>query len=216
MKFRYNAPVILTYALICTAIMVIWQILGGEGAPGVIDTAGDKFVAAYFMVPGNTMGFHLFSLDFFKLFSYTLGHGNWLHLISNFTFILLIGPVLEEKYGSGRLLFMMIITAGIAGIINVLFFPNPSLGASGIAFMLIVLISITNVRAGEIPLTFIAVVLIYLTNEVINMFNANNNINEMAHLLGGLCGSIFGFALLRRKQQEELSEGGKSDNPLGL
>jgi membrane associated rhomboid family serine protease len=215
MKIRYNAPVILSYALICTGIMVIWQILGGEGGPG-IDTVGDRFVASYFMVPGNTMGFHIFSLDFYKLFSYALGHANWTHLISNFTFILLIGPILEEKYGSGRLLFMMIITAGIAGLINVLFFPDPSLGASGIVFMLIVLISITNVRAGEIPLSFIAVVLLYLTTEVINMVGARNNINEMAHLLGGLCGGVFGFSLLRKKQDRESAGGGTTDNPLGL
>jgi membrane associated rhomboid family serine protease len=215
MKFRYNAPVILSYALICTGIMVVWQILGGEGGQG-IDTLGDRFVASYFMVPGNTMGFHIFSLDIYKLFSYALGHANWMHLISNFTFILLIGPILEEKYGSGRLLFMMFVTAGIAGLINVLFFTSPSLGASGIVFMLIVLISITNVKAGEIPLTFIAVVLLYLTNEVINMFNTHNNINEMAHLLGGLCGSVFGFVMLRKKQDKELAGGGTSDNPLGL
>ena len=31
-----------------------------------------------------------------RLFSYVLGHKNWQHLISNFAFVLLIGPVLEE------------------------------------------------------------------------------------------------------------------------
>jgi membrane associated rhomboid family serine protease len=214
MKIRYNSPVILTYALICTGIMVIWQILGGEGGTG-IDTMGERFVADFFMVPGNNMGFNLFSWDFYKLFSHALGHGNWAHLIANFTFILLIGPILEEKHGSGRLLFMMIITAGLAGLVNVLFFSAPSLGASGIVFMFILLVSITNVRAGEIPLTFIAVVLIYLTGEVIKMFAADN-INEAAHLLGGLCGSIFGFTLLKAKQPKVESGKENTGNPLGL
>ncbi|MBN1799447.1 MAG: rhomboid family intramembrane serine protease [Spirochaetales bacterium] len=214
MKLRYNAPVILTYALICTGIMVVWQILGGEGGPG-IDTLGDKFVAGYFSVPSNTMGFNFLSLDIYKLFSHALGHGNWMHLLSNFTFILLIGPITEEKYGSGRLLFMMIITAGVSGLINVLFFATSSLGASGIVFMLILLVSITNVRSGEIPLTFIAIVLIYLTGEIINMF-AENNINEAAHLLGGLCGSIFGFTMLKGKTEKNGDASGTTDNPLGL
>jgi rhomboid protease GluP len=216
MRIRYNAPVILTYALICTGIMVIWQVLGGEGGAG-IDTLGERFVYDLFTVPGNSMGFRLFSWDFYKLFSHALGHANWMHLIANFTFILLIGPILEEKYGSGKLLFMMIVTAGVAGLVNVLFFSNPSLGASGIVFMFILLISITNVRSGEIPLTFIAVVLIYLTSEVLKMFAADN-INEAAHLLGGLCGSIFGFTLLKKKEEKE-GRGtgtGTTDNPLGL
>jgi membrane associated rhomboid family serine protease len=215
MKLRYNAPVILTYALICTGIMVVWQILGGEGNPGMIDTLGDKFVASYFMVPSNVMGFKFLSLDIYKLFSHALGHGNWVHLLGNFTFILLIGPITEEKYGSGRLLFMMLVTAGVSGLINVLFFSAPSLGASGIVFMLILLVSITNVKSGEIPLTFIAIVLIYLTGEIINMF-AKNNINEAAHLLGGLSGSIFGFALLKGKGETGGDESGTMANPLGL
>ncbi len=214
MKIRYNAPVILTYALICTGIMVVWQILGGEGGLGM-DTLGDKFVAGYFMVPSNTVGFNFLSLDFYKLFSHALGHANWMHLLANFTFILLIGPISEEKYGSGKLLFMMIVTAGVSGLINVLFFSNPSLGASGIVFMLILLVSITNVKSGEIPLTFIAIVLIYLTGEIINMF-AENNINEAAHLLGGICGAVFGFALLKGKGEKNGDETGSTANPLGL
>lgn len=192
LKIRYNAPVILTFSLVCTAIMIIWQILGGEGNPAMVDTVGDQFMYGIFTVPGSGMGFNFFSLNIYKLFSHVLGHGNWLHLIGNLSFILLIGPILEEKYGSGRLLLMIVITALVSGIINVLFSANPSLGASGVVFMLILLISITNVKAGEIPLTFFAVMAIYLTKEIIGMFEPNN-INEVAHIIGGICGGIFGF-----------------------
>lgn len=202
MKLRYNAPVILTFSLACTIILGLAQVLGNN-------------FMNIFVVPASGMGFRLLSLDILKLFSHALGHANWPHLIGNLSFILLIGPILEEKYGSGRILMMMLVTALVAGVINVLFFANPSLGASGIVFMLILLISITNVKEGEIPLTFIAVVLIFLVKEVFGMFE-QNQINEMAHILGGVCGAIFGFAFTRKQRQISDQTGTDTGNPLRL
>ena len=113
-------------------------------------------------------------------------------MIANFSFILLIGPILEENYGSVSLLFMILITALVTGILNVLFFPKPLMGASGVVFMMILLASFTNFNRGEIPLTFILVLILYLGRELVNSFSANN-ISEFAHIVGGFCGSLFGF-----------------------
>ena len=49
-----------------------------------------------------------------------------------FLYILLIGPMIEEKYGTFNLLIMMLITAGITGIINYIRGRKRILGASGI------------------------------------------------------------------------------------
>ena len=72
---------------------------------------------------------------------------------------------------------------------------------------MILLISFTNIRAGEIPLTFIFVVLLFLAKEFIAIFETNN-ISEFGHIIGGICGGAFGF-LLSRMQRPELppSEG---------
>ena len=189
MKIRYNAPVILTFSLASTIIFIISQVVPGFG---------DLFV-----VPGTGMPFNFLSLESLKLVSYIFGHANWEHLIGNFSIILLAGPVLEEKYGSVRMFVMILFTAVVTGLFNVLLLPNPSLGASGIAFMLILLISVTNVRRGEIPLTLIAIIAIFVTKEVIQIFNPNNRINEAAHLLGGLCGGVFGFIFAREKKPKD-------------
>jgi membrane associated rhomboid family serine protease len=66
------------------------------------------------------------------------------------------------------------------------------LGASGIVFMMILLASFTNFRKGEIPLTFILVLIFYVGNEVMSAFR-NDGVARFAHILGGFCGSIFGF-----------------------
>ena len=100
---------------------------------------------------------------------------------------------------------MMMITALATGALNVLVFPTGLFGASGIVFMLILLISITNIRAGEIPLTFIVVVLLFLVKEIVGAFQ-ENDISEFAHIVGGICGAAFGF-LTHSMQGEQPQEG---------
>jgi hypothetical protein len=87
---------------------------------------------------------------------------------------------------------MIVITAMITGILNVLFFRTALMGASGVVFMMILLASFTNFNKGEIPLTFILVLVLYLGRELFNAFSANN-ISEFAHIAGGFCGSLCGF-----------------------
>lgn len=195
MKIKYNAPVILTFTLASTAVLVIAQIVGPQ------------FVIRYFSVPGFTQRIRLFSPGAFRLITHVIGHGSWAHLMGNFAFVLLIGPILEEKYGSGPLFAMMFVTALVTGILNLLLFPAGLLGASGVVFMLILLISFTNIREGEIPLTFILVVLLFLVKEILNIFE-NNNISEFAHIMGGICGALFGFLFRRRGSppQDDLDE----------
>jgi membrane associated rhomboid family serine protease len=137
MKIRYNAPVILTFSLICVTVLIISDAIGGS----LIKAFFVCFPKMSFAEP----------LTYVRIFSHAIGHGSWAHLISNFTFILLVGPVLEEKYGSKRLLVMIAIAAGITGILNTLLFSTGLLGASGIVFMFIILGSFTNIKAGEIP-----------------------------------------------------------------
>jgi membrane associated rhomboid family serine protease len=121
-----------------------------------------------------------------------MGHVDWAHLMTNFAFILLLGPILEEKYGSSGLFFMMLLTALATGILNVLLMSTGLLGASGIVFMMILLVSFTNIRSGDIPLTFILVVALYLTREIIASVR-EDSISQFAHIVGGVCGSLFGF-----------------------
>ncbi|MDR1869221.1 MAG: rhomboid family intramembrane serine protease, partial [Treponema sp.] len=126
------------------------------------------------------------------IFTHIIGHKDWSHLIGNFTLILLIGPMLEENYGSSLLLIMMVITALVTGILNILFFRSSLMGASGVVFMMILLSSFTNFTHGEIPLTFILVLILYMGVQLFNSFNSDN-ISQFAHIVGGLCGSFFGF-----------------------
>jgi rhomboid protease GluP len=114
------------------------------------------------------------------------------HLISNFSFILLIGPVLEEKYGSVPLLGMMLVTALATAALNLLLVHTGLFGASGIVFMLILLSSFTNIRQGEIPITLILIIALYVVREFVNALNPDT-VSQLAHIFGGVIGGAFGF-----------------------
>ena len=131
---------------------------------------------------------------YFRMLSHVVGHANWEHLFGNFTLILLVGPILEEKYGSRDLMVMMVVTALITGVLQLIFFNSALLGASGIAFMMILLSSFTNSGVGKIPLTFILVVVLFLGREIWSAFE-NDNISQFTHIIGGVLGAFFGFAM---------------------
>jgi len=92
------------------------------------------------------------------------------------------------------------ITAATTGLLNVLIFPNTVLlGASALSFMMIILSSITNYNKGEIPLTFILVMIVYLGGQVWDALAKQDNISQFAHIAGGLAGSFMGFFRSRSK-----------------
>ncbi len=132
-----------------------------------------------------------------------LGHANLSHYINNMMMLLLVGPMLEEKYGSKLLFEMMFITAVITGLANNMLFPTGLLGASGIVFMMIILSSVTSVKEGKIPLTLIVVVILYLGEQVAAGIFSADNISQLTHIVGGVCGGVFGM-MMNKKEWREL------------
>ena len=116
------------------------------------------------------------------------------------SYILLLGPMLEEKYGAKKLLGVIAAAALATGLINYIFFPNVALcGASGVVFAFILLTSFTNFKEGEIPITFILVALIYIGQQVYQGIFVQDNISNMAHIVGGIVGAVFGYMLGRKR-----------------
>ncbi|MDR1277171.1 MAG: rhomboid family intramembrane serine protease [Treponema sp.] len=186
MRIKYNSPTVLTYTLISVVVLILSQtILRG-------------LAESWFMVPGRETFSPRRISHWFSLLTHVAGHENWTHLLSNFSLILLIGPILEENYGSRSLFMMIVITALVTGTLNALFFRTALMGASGVVFMMILLASFTNFTRGEIPLTFILVLVLYLGRELFSAFSSNN-ISEFAHIAGGFCGSLFGFFRLPKQ-----------------
>ena len=120
--------------------------------------------------------------------------------MNNILLMLVIGPPLEEKFGSKSLLTAMVITAFISGLVQFIFFPGSALlGASGIVFMMIVMLSMTGKSNGTIPLTMILVLVLYLGQEVVNGIISRDNISQLTHVIGGICGAAIGSVFYSRK-----------------
>lgn len=181
MKIKYNAPVILTYAIFSICVLTLLS---------------NELLAKYFSSPGHLS----FSSPYFylKSVSYIAGHGGWNHLIGNLMIILLVGPLLEEKYGSGKLLEMILITAISTALLNAFLFSNSLIGGSGIAFMLILLSSFSNIKSKEIPLTFIMIAVLFIGTEVVSTLKIDK-ISQFSHLAGGFIGAGYGFIRSGRK-----------------
>lgn len=180
-KIQYNAPVILTFALVSLGVLVLGEITGGRST---------TLCFSVYQAPLTD------PFTYLRFFGHVLGHASYSHYMGNMTLLLVIGPPLEERYGSRPLLEMMVATALISGLVQFCFFPGTALlGASGIVFMLIVLASLSGGEKGRIPLTLILVFLIYVGGEIVDGVLQADNISQITHIIGGACGGVFGLAL---------------------
>lgn len=180
-KFRisFNSPVILGFTILCFITLLLNWLTKG--------ITNNLFFSVYHSSLSNP-------LTYIRFFGHVLGHANWSHFIGNIMFILIVGPLLEEKYGSADILFVILATALVTGIANYVFFPQYRvLGASGVVFALILLSSLTSFKDGTIPLTFILVSILYIGGEVYSALFVNDNVSNFSHIVGGLVGAGLGF-----------------------
>lgn len=180
-KIRYNSPVILTFSILSFLVLLLGY------------ATNDRSNMLCFTVYRSSP----FSLFFWiRLIGHVFGHANMQHFTGNILLLLLLGPILEEKYGSRDLAVMILIVAVFTGLVHILLFPNRGLlGASGIVFMMMILASVTGMKRGEIPLTLIVVSFVYIGQEVITGMSSYDNISHLTHILGGVCGGAFGIGI---------------------
>ncbi|MGV8981298.1 rhomboid family intramembrane serine protease [Clostridium sp.] len=179
-KIQYNSPVILTFTFLALVSYLLCYITNG-----VLTR----------LIFSNYRTSLLDPMQYVRLFSYILGHANWAHFSGNFIIILITGPMLEEKYGSKVLIQLILITAFITGVIHIIFSGTALLGASGIVYMFIILSSFTNAEKGKIPLTLIIVFFVFVGREIFGGAFAQDNISQLAHIIGGCFGALFAFKI---------------------
>ncbi|MFC4804102.1 rhomboid family intramembrane serine protease [Filifactor villosus] len=181
MKVDFNSPVILGFTALCTLALILQAFTGGWTT--------DMFFSVYRS--------SLFSpFTYIRFLGHIFGHADWSHYIGNMMLILIIGPLLEEKYGTYNIAVVIFITALITGLVNYILFPRVQLlGASGVVFAFILLSSFTRIREGKIPLTFILVGVIYLGQQVLEGILIQDNISNITHIVGGMTGAYLGYVM---------------------
>ncbi len=180
-RLAFNSPAVLGFAGVCLLAMVLNLLTDG---------ASNRALFSVYRAPLTN------PLTWLRMVCHVFGHADWNHLLNNMMYVLLVGPMLEEKYGSANLALVMLATALLTGLINFIFFPGTMLlGASGIVFALILLSSITRTEGGAIPVTFILVAILYIGQQVWQAITVRDNVSYMAHIAGGAVGAGLGFLL---------------------
>lgn len=175
--FKYNSLVVLTYFFLSLIVLGLKRITNKKCSK--LFTSGRD---------------NIFNpLTYIRMFTHILGHSNYNHFKNNFLYILLIGPMIEEKYGSINLLIMILITAFITALVNLIISNKNITGASGIVYMLILLSSLVNLEAGKIPVTLVLIFIFYIVTEIKDGLFKRDNISHLSHLVGALTGFIYGF-----------------------
>ena len=183
LRITFNAPAVLTFALACVAVQVVNVLTHGAGNRVLFST-----YRASLLNP----------LTWLRCVTHVLGHADWNHLLNNMMLLLVLGPMLEEKYGTKNIVFVMLATAVATAVLNMIFFPNVALlGASGIVFAMVLLSSITSTDGHTIPLTFVLVAVLYIGQQVYEGLFVADNISQMGHIVGGLVGTALGFVMSR-------------------
>ena len=184
LHISFNSPVVLTFVVLSCAVMIRNYATGGKSNEILFVTYRSGIL--------NPM-------TWIRFFTHVLGHLGWEHYINNMMMILITGPMLEEKYGSRAIIEVILLTGLVVGIVNWAFFPGVALcGASGVVFAFILMTSFTGFKEGEIPLTVILVALIFIGEQVYEGMFIQDNVSQMAHIVGGFVGATAGYMLNKK------------------
>lgn len=171
-----------------------------------------KLLASVLTCPGGKLSNPSFNfssgLDYIKLLLHAFGSLTWTLVFINSLFALMLGPELEERYGSPVFALMLAVSVLVTGVLNACLSPAPLYGASCIIFTMIFLAGMTDLAKKKIRLSWIFIFIFYTTYQIYSAFAAGNAslatsakaATSAISLAGGICGSLFGFLVSPKKR----------------
>jgi len=202
----YDAPVTLTFVLASIVFFLL-----NSYVPFLKDN-----ISKWILMSPAKSGDFLFNvkspLSYFRMIFYVFGAPeNPMSFFSSLIFILLLGPAMEERYGSIIIGIMMAISTLFSGVLNTCFCDNSLTGATCIVFMMIFLNAFLSMQKKKIPASFLVVFVLFVFREILEV-NPNGPVGIIINICGGLCGSLFAFLASPKvraaKKQNKTGEGG--------
>ncbi len=185
LRISFNAPVVLSLVAVSFVATLLNYLTLGKAGRLIFMTYHSSLASP---------------LTWVRAFTHIFGHAGWTHFVGNMSYLLLLGPMLEEKYSSRMLLLVIAVTAVGTSIVNYILFPDVALcGASGVVFAFILLSSFTSFKEGEIPITFVLVAFFFIGQQIVEGLTIKDNISNMAHIVGGVIGGGIGYGMNKRK-----------------
>ncbi len=203
LKFVYDAPVTITFALIALLIFIL-------------DTFAFKgsFSGQWLLTPTAEGGVLPFAFSDFRsiarLFLHVFGYTDPAVLVCNLIFILLLGPSMEERYGSVIIGIMIFVSALFSGVLSACFCRVPACGAEPVVFMLVLLCTMMHLSRSKVSASSLAVIVLFICMLVLRK-NLNGVIGVVIVAAGGLCGSLFAFLTSPKARKAKKSEAALSE-----
>ena len=196
LKFSYDAPVTISFVLICVVLFLLNSLV----FKGML-------VKNLFSSPTTVAGTLPFiisqPMSYLRLLFYIFGANEPSVLITNLILIILLGPAMEERYGSVIIGIMIFVSALFAGVLNSCFCTKSLVGAVPVICMMIFLNAFISFSKKKIPLSFIVVIALFF---VLQIFNGEGIVYIFISIAGGLCGSLFAFLTSSKVKTAKKSE----------
>lgn len=188
LKVAYDAPVTLTFVIVSAIIFLLNILLAKSGKAGGLE----KIFASPTSQAGVLPFIPSAPLSYVRLLFYIFGvaAGGASLLFTNLILIMLLGPAMEERYGSVIIGIMIFVSALFAGVLNACFCENSLVGAVPLVSMMIFLNAFMSFSKKKFPLSFAAVMVLFV---LLQIFSGAGAVQIIICIAGGLCGSLFAF-----------------------
>ena len=193
--FGENETPVTTALLIANFLMfgVSWVLTMQAGEGGGMHTLWGMSGASSYRL-GASLPLQMLLLDhqWWRLVTAMFLHGGLIHIGFNMMSLMQFGPALEELYGSGRYLFLYVVT-GALGFLSSALTGHFSVGASGALLGLIgAMLAVTTKRGGSFmrelrSRLIISVVILFAIG-----FSRSFGIDNSAHIGGFAVGFVMG------------------------
>ena len=185
LNIAFDAPVTLIFSVVCISLFLL-NTFAFKGS------LTEKLLASPTTVTGERGFIPSSPLSYFRLIFYVFGATSFSTLITQLIFVLLLGPSMEERYGSLVIGIMIGVSALFSGVLNACFCNRSLIGTLPVLFMLIFLNSFMSFSKKKVPLSFLAVFILFIVREISEK-NPNGFVGIIICIAGGLCGSLFAF-----------------------
>ncbi len=183
LKFSYDAPVTLSFVIICALLFLLNTLVIKNGALG-------KILASPTTQAGALPFILKQPVSYLRLLLYIFGSGEVNNFITYILIVLLLGPAMEERYGSVIIGIMIFVAALFSGVLNACFCVESLTGPVPVVCMMIFLTAFMSFSNKTVPITFLATIIFFVYFSITSGIGA---VRLIICIAGGLCGSLFAF-----------------------
>ena len=193
LKVSYDAPVTLSFVIICALFFLLNTYVIKNGALLKVLASPTTQAGALPFIAKQPV-------SYLRLLLYIFGAGDASVLITNLILIMLLGPAMEERYGSVIIGIMIFVSALFSGVLNACFCEASLVGAVPVVSMMIFLNAFMSFSKKKFPLSFVAVMVFFVVLQIVSGAGA---VKIIICIAGGLCGSLFAFLTSPKMKAEK-------------